>query len=132
VFRHLPPRPHLLLFTRERKLSKKLFSGLSLQQLEEFLPGCDLPVNAILDIVIFLSFLIQLLLSFSRKGIMLLGPPGTGKSFAVKSVQYHCRQYCEVSIHNLNIPELLSEPNPVEIFKLRMKEMEKGKKHIEF
>jgi SpoVK/Ycf46/Vps4 family AAA+-type ATPase len=60
---------------------------------------------------------------------MLLGPPGTGKSFAVKSVQYHCRHYCEVSIHNLNIPELLSEPNPVEIFRLRMKEMEKGIKH---
>jgi DNA replication protein DnaC len=59
-------------------------------------------------------------------GIMLLGPPGVGKSYAVSAVQFHCREICDVLIHQLSIPELLAEAKPQEIFQKKIKEIEAG------
>lgn len=51
------------------------------------------------------------------RGIMLLGPPGVGKTFAVQAVQALCRQqlakYIKIDIVPLSIPELLSSEDPI-------------------
>jgi len=47
------------------------------------------------------------------KGIMLLGPPGVGKSFALSAVQQYCRSVCDVRIVKLSIPDLLAEEQPM-------------------
>lgn len=57
---------------------------------------------------------------FLFKGLMLLGPPGVGKSFAVQAVQSLCQEICEVQIVGISIPELLSSDNPLNILQYHL------------
>jgi SpoVK/Ycf46/Vps4 family AAA+-type ATPase len=51
------------------------------------------------------------------RGFMLLGPPGVGKTFAVRAVQTLCRQRygdrLRIDVVSVSIPELLSSEDPV-------------------
>jgi hypothetical protein len=47
------------------------------------------------------------------RGIMMVGSPGVGKTYAVKAVQKLCRSWCKVHIFEINIPALLSDSDPL-------------------
>jgi hypothetical protein len=51
------------------------------------------------------------------KGFLLLGPPGVGKTFAVKAVQQICEPYFNLTIEELNIPDILSDEDPIQKLK---------------
>ena len=49
------------------------------------------------------------------KGFLLLGPPGVGKTYSVKTLQAHCAAWCMVSIHEVNMTEILTSVNPLQL-----------------
>lgn len=55
----------------------------------------------------------QLPSSLVHHGVLLLGPPGVGKSYSVRAVKARCQGWCDVHIHELSIPDLLSHDDPL-------------------
>lgn len=49
-------------------------------------------------------------------GALLLGPPGVGKTYSVRAVQARCKGWCDVRIHELSVPDLLSRDDPLRYF----------------
>ena len=46
-------------------------------------------------------------------GLLLLGPPGVGKTFAMRAVQKECASWCNVCIREVSISSVLTSDNPI-------------------
>ena len=72
-------------------------------------------VEEIINRVVMPSCLKNIPRSALPRGIMLLGSPGVGKTYAVKAVKEICRDKCDVNIFQLHIPSLLSDEDPIKM-----------------
>jgi len=70
-------------------------------------------VRRIIRDVIWPSVALPVKNNVSIQGLLLLGPPGVGKSYAITAVRELCKAWCTVSVHNLSIPDVLADPDPV-------------------
>ena len=47
------------------------------------------------------------------RGLLLLGPPGVGKTYSIKLLQEYCKDYFEIVIHDLNVSDILTSTDPI-------------------
>lgn len=56
-------------------------------------------------------------------GLLLLGPPGVGKTFALHAVQKLAKDWCFVEVEEVSIPELLTEDRPLDYLRKTLDRM---------
>jgi len=49
------------------------------------------------------------------KGILLLGPPGVGKTFSLKVLQAFCSNWCDIKLYEIKVSDILCSDKPVEL-----------------
>ena len=59
--------------------------------------------------------------------MLLLGPPGTGKTHAVKAATRLCKAWCAIKVIDLNIPHILADDEPISKVQSLLEEATLGK-----